>query len=103
VSGKRYDFNFLPSTTIGAVKQHVFANWPQEWQDEKVGSVGLLRIVNKGRFLDDSVTLESEKLTPNTVTVMHLVPKPEKIETEEPPAEKPKEPQQTTKCFCIIL
>ncbi|CAJ0879407.1 7186_t:CDS:2, partial [Entrophospora sp. SA101] len=58
VSGKRHTFSFDPNDTILTVKQKVFSNWPKEWADETPSSISSLKIVYRGRFLEDISTLE---------------------------------------------
>ncbi|CAJ0839961.1 10422_t:CDS:2 [Entrophospora sp. SA101] len=72
VSGKRHTFSFDPNDTILTVKQKVFSNWPKEWADETPSSISSLKIVYRGRFLEDISTLESNKILRGQPTIAHL-------------------------------
>jgi len=73
VSGRTYEFQYVPSTSAADICQHVFDNWPKEWQEEQVQSSALLKLIYHGRFLHGSVTLSALSLPPGKTTVMHLV------------------------------
>ncbi|CAJ0580795.1 unnamed protein product, partial [Mesorhabditis spiculigera] len=73
VSGRTREFSFPPSISATEVTQHVFDNWPQEWEEESVESASLLKLIYHGRFLHGSVTLAALALPPGKTTVMHLV------------------------------
>ncbi|VDM39975.1 unnamed protein product, partial [Toxocara canis] len=44
-----------------------------EWEEERVGSSSLLKLIYHGRFLHGSVTLSALSLPAGKTTVMHLV------------------------------
>ncbi|KAH7731865.1 Protein C46F11.6 [Aphelenchoides avenae] len=73
VSGRTQEFQFPPSTSASEVCQHVFDNWPSEWEEERVSSSTLLKLIYHGRFLHGSVTLSALSLPVGKTTVMHLV------------------------------
>ncbi|KAJ7430979.1 hypothetical protein B0H11DRAFT_2133120 [Mycena galericulata] len=61
VSGRRRTMPFDPATTVGRVKELVWAAWPpeQEWQDERPPAPAYLRILYLGKILQDEDTLAS--------------------------------------------
>lgn len=73
VSGKTKEFLFSSSASALEITQFVFDNWPQEWEEERVGSSSLLKLIYHGRFLHGSVTLSALSLPVGKTTVMHLV------------------------------
>lgn len=73
VSSKTHEFLFVPSTTVATITQHVYDNWPEEWQNEEMPVVNILRLIYQGRFLHDNVTLGGLRLPTGKTTVMHLV------------------------------
>uniref|UniRef100_A0A0K0DZ71 Rad60-SLD_2 domain-containing protein n=1 Tax=Strongyloides stercoralis TaxID=6248 RepID=A0A0K0DZ71_STRER len=68
VSGRVREIQFPPSTSAADVCDYVFNNWPPEWDDEKVTSSSLLKLIYHGRFLHGTVTLSalSLPLEPNS-------------------------------------
>jgi hypothetical protein len=87
VSGRRRNMNFEPATTIGRVKELVWNTWPADWQDERPPAPAYLRILFRGRVLQDDDTLTGlavPTFTPPEAavpTIVHLsirpVPPPE--------------------------
>lgn len=87
VSGRRRSMNFEPETTIGRVKELVWNTWPSDWQDERPPAPAYLRILFRGRMLQDSDTLTGLAIPTSTSseaanpTIMHLsvrpIPSPE--------------------------
>ncbi|EDV25046.1 uncharacterized protein TRIADDRAFT_25794, partial [Trichoplax adhaerens] len=73
VTGKTHEFLFLPETAAGDITQHVFNNWPPEWEDEAVDNSSKLRLIYQGRFLQNESILSSMRLPAGKTTVMHLV------------------------------
>ncbi|KAI1731701.1 ubiquitin-2 like rad60 SUMO-like domain-containing protein [Ditylenchus destructor] len=73
VSGRTREFQFNASTSAADICQHVFENWPTEWEEERVTSASLLKLIYHGRFLHGSVTLSALSLPGGKTTVMHLV------------------------------
>ncbi|TWW55717.1 Ubiquitin-like protein 3 [Takifugu flavidus] len=73
VSGKTQDFTFSPNDSATDIAKHVFDNWPEGWEEERVSSPSILRLIFQGRFLHGNVTLGALKLPPGRTTVMHLV------------------------------
>uniref|UniRef100_A0AC34REM0 UBL3-like ubiquitin domain-containing protein n=1 Tax=Panagrolaimus sp. JU765 TaxID=591449 RepID=A0AC34REM0_9BILA len=72
-SARTHEFQFAPSTSAAEVCQHVFDNWPTEWEDDRVAVASLLKLIYHGRFLHGSVTLNALSLPVGKTTVMHLV------------------------------
>ncbi|TNN47306.1 Ubiquitin-like protein 3 [Liparis tanakae] len=72
-SGKTQDFTFSPNDSATDIAKHVFENWPEGWEEERVSSPSILRLIFQGRFLHGNVTLGALKLPPGRTTVMHLV------------------------------
>ncbi|CDW57600.1 Rad60-SLD 2 domain containing protein [Trichuris trichiura] len=78
VCGKTSDFLFPSTYSAADVAQYVFDHWPSEWEDERVQSASLLKLIYHGRFLHGNVTLGVVLLSALTLplgktTVMHLV------------------------------
>ncbi|VDN53605.1 unnamed protein product, partial [Dracunculus medinensis] len=73
VSGKTKEFVFALRTSASEITQYIFDNWPREWDEEKVESSSLLKLIYHGRFLHGSVTLNALSLPSGKTTVMHLV------------------------------
>ncbi|TKS72243.1 Serine protease 23 [Collichthys lucidus] len=57
VSGKTQDFTFSPNDSATDIAKHVFENWPAGWEEERVSSPSILRLIFQGRFLHGNVTL----------------------------------------------
>ncbi|XP_002733302.1 ubiquitin-like protein 3 [Saccoglossus kowalevskii] len=75
VSGKTKDFFFSSNDSAGDIAQHVYENWPPEWEEDSVNSPHILRLIYQGRFLHSNVTLGALQLPTGKTTVMHLVPR----------------------------
>lgn len=60
VSGKKAEFQFTPEKTIQQVKEYVFQNWPIEWKGEEVEKLETLRVLHRGRFLEDTAVLQGK-------------------------------------------
>ncbi|KFD50816.1 hypothetical protein M513_08254 [Trichuris suis] len=73
VCGKTSDFLFPSTYSAADVAQYVFDHWPSEWEDERVQSASLLKLIYHGRFLHGNVTLGALTLPLGKTTVMHLV------------------------------
>ncbi|KRY70582.1 Ubiquitin-like protein 3, partial [Trichinella pseudospiralis] len=73
VCGKTCDFLFDSSFSASDVAQYVFDHWPDDWQEERVQSASLLKLIYHGRFLHGNVTLRALSLPIGKTTVMHLV------------------------------
>ncbi|KXS13810.1 hypothetical protein M427DRAFT_58059 [Gonapodya prolifera JEL478] len=110
VSGKKTDMFCGPTETIDAVRNKIYQNWPGAWEAEKPANVGQIRILFRGKFLEQfQSTLESHKIPVGQTTTVHLVirttvdPQPEAAESE-PKAAPPSHPPeaQSSRC-CVIL
>ncbi|XP_077465687.1 ubiquitin-like protein 3b isoform X1 [Stigmatopora argus] len=101
VSGKTQDFTFSPNDSATDIAKHVFENWPTAgWEEERVSSPGILRLIFQGRFLHGNVTLGALKLPPGRTTVMHLVAR----ETlPEPNSHGQRNREKTTESNCCLL
>jgi len=73
VSGKTAEFVVPPEWSAQQIAQHVFQQWPEHWDSERVGQPSLLKLIYHGRFLHHAVTLQALSLPTGKVTVMHLV------------------------------
>uniref|UniRef100_A0AC35TIV8 Rad60-SLD_2 domain-containing protein n=1 Tax=Rhabditophanes sp. KR3021 TaxID=114890 RepID=A0AC35TIV8_9BILA len=73
VSGRIMEYQFLPTFTAGEVVENAFKTWPAEWDDEKVSSPTLLKLIYHGRFIHGTVCLQALTLPLGKTTVMHLV------------------------------
>ncbi|KAM4555613.1 ubiquitin-like protein 3b isoform 1-T1 [Odontesthes bonariensis] len=100
VSGKTQDFTFSPNDSATDIAKHVFDNWPTGWEEERVSSPSILRLIFQGRFLHGNVTLGALKLPPGRTTVMHLVAR----ETlPEPNSHGQRNREKTTESNCCLL
>uniref|UniRef100_A0A3B4V2D9 Ubiquitin-like protein 3 n=1 Tax=Seriola dumerili TaxID=41447 RepID=A0A3B4V2D9_SERDU len=100
VSGKTQDFTFSPNDSATDIAKHVFENWPAGWEEERVSSPSILRLIFQGRFLHGNVTLGALKLPPGRTTVMHLVAR----ETlPEPNSHGQRNREKTTESNCCLL
>ncbi|XP_019726942.1 ubiquitin-like protein 3b [Dunckerocampus dactyliophorus] len=100
VSGKTQDFTFSPNDSATDIAKHVFENWPTGWEEERVSSPSILRLIFQGRFLHGNVTLGALKLPPGRTTVMHLVAR----ETlPEPNSHGQRNREKTTESNCCLL
>lgn len=100
VSGKTQDFIFSPNDSATDIAHYVFENWPAGWEEERVSSPNILRLIFQGRFLHGNVTLEALKLPPGRTTVMHLVAR----ETlPEPNSHGQRNREKTTESSCCLL
>lgn len=73
MNGNSQEFVFSPHDSAADVAQHVFDNWPQEWEADRVNSPTILRLIYQGRFIHGNVTLAALQLPTGKVTVMHLM------------------------------
>jgi len=99
------EFLVSPNLTATEIAVHVHENWPQDWQNNKVDKAEVLRLIYQGRFLHESVSLDSLNIQPGRTCVMHLVPR-EKL--PEPnidnwKKEKSQQPDSPGCCVCTIL
>ncbi|KAM4733099.1 ubiquitin-like protein 3b isoform 3-T6 [Anableps anableps] len=100
VSGKTQDFTFSPNDSATDIAKHVFDHWPAGWEEERVSSPSILRLIFQGRFLHGNVTLGALKLPPGRTTVMHLVAR----ETlPEPNSHGQRNREKTTESNCCLL
>eukprot|EP01136_Pigoraptor_vietnamica_P043602 Opistho-1_new@19216 len=99
--GTRQDFVLAPGSSVGEMKAHIFANWPDAWKAAAVESAGDLRIIHQGRFLNDHVLLTECGAPVGQLTVMHLAPKANVA--QEPPAHPESSDSKTTGCTCTVL
>uniref|UniRef100_A0A0R3RMH0 Rad60-SLD_2 domain-containing protein n=1 Tax=Elaeophora elaphi TaxID=1147741 RepID=A0A0R3RMH0_9BILA len=73
VSGKTKEFQLASNSSALDITQYVFDHWPDEWNDERVNSSSMLKLIYHGRFLHGSVTLGALSLPVGKTAVMHLV------------------------------
>ncbi|VDK27800.1 unnamed protein product [Gongylonema pulchrum] len=73
VSGKTKEFLFASSFSAVEITQYIYDHWPPEWEEERVNSASMLKLIYHGRFLHGSVTLGALSLPAGKTTVMHLV------------------------------
>ena len=100
VSGKTKDFKFGMNCSAEEIVQYVFEHWPPEWQEEKVKSASLLKLIYHGRFLHGSLPLKTLDLPVGKTTVLHLVAR-ENLPTNTPSENHTKEKRNDC-CRCCI-
>lgn len=76
-SGKSAEFVLPYTLSVGEITEHVYINWPTEWEADKEAVSGhqILRLIYQGRFLHENVTFVALNIPPGKKTVMHLVPR----------------------------
>ena len=59
VDGKSHDFLFPLTASSSEISDHVFHNWPEEWNGDilKPDRPEILRLIFRGRFLHNTTTL----------------------------------------------
>jgi hypothetical protein len=72
VNGERSTFSFTCDQTIENVLDYVYKNWPKEWTEEKPTSYQCLKIIYRGRFLNEKDQLSQF----NTPFIAHLIIRP---------------------------
>ncbi|KAI9329371.1 ubiquitin-related domain-containing protein [Zopfochytrium polystomum] len=77
VNGQKSDFLVNPTDRIDAVKQAVFAAWPKEWTEEVPAGPGNLRILLRGKFLEDATTINAAPIPAGETTIVHLLIRPD--------------------------
>ncbi|KAI3639236.1 hypothetical protein MIR68_002766 [Amoeboaphelidium protococcarum] len=80
-SGQKADFLFSAQDSILYVKNFIFEHWPKDWSSSQVENVDVIRILYRGRFLEDNLTFENLKIASGQTTTMHLVPKPTVVQS----------------------
>ncbi|XP_064608389.1 ubiquitin-like protein 3 [Liolophura sinensis] len=104
VSGKTGEFLFSPNDSAADITEYVYNNWPEEWCDEQLPAVNILRLIYQGRFLHGNVTLGALKLQMGKTTVMHLVPREHLPEpNNQGQLKKDKSGENSCSNCCIIL
>lgn len=99
-SGGRKTFTFEQNDTVSKVKEWIYENWPKEWADEAPHSVASLNIILLGRYLEDSTTLEANKIPTGQTTIAHLTIK--SLQGNDTNDAKSKESAPRCK-MCVIL
>ncbi|KAI9316959.1 ubiquitin-2 like Rad60 SUMO-like-domain-containing protein [Zopfochytrium polystomum] len=108
VSGQKSDLLVSPSDRIDAVKQAVYAAWPKEWTEEVPAGPGNLRILLRGKFLEDATTIKAAQIPAGETTIVHLLIRPDAARAA-PAANAPakNEPENRPEgrggCQCAIL
>ncbi|XP_055459626.1 ubiquitin-like protein 3 [Psammomys obesus] len=100
VSGKTQEFLFPPGASAADIARHVHDRWPPDWEEERVSSASILRLIYQGRFLHGNVTLGALKLPPGRTAVMHLVAR----ETlPEPNSQGQRNREKTGESHCCVI
>ncbi|KAI8508815.1 ubiquitin-like protein 3 isoform X1 [Branchiostoma floridae] len=100
VSGKTHEFQFSPNDSAADIAKHVYENWPTDWDDEKVSTHSILRLIYQGRFLHGNVTLGALQLPVGKTTVMHLVAREN---LPEPNSQGQRKSGKTEESNCCVL
>ncbi|KAI3648001.1 hypothetical protein MP228_008222 [Amoeboaphelidium protococcarum] len=93
-SGQKADFLFSAQDSILYVKNFIFEHWPKDWSSSQVENVDVIRILYRGRFLEDNLTFENLKIASGQTTTMHLVPKPTVVQSGK------EDKRAGCKCIC---
>ncbi|CDS10691.1 hypothetical protein LRAMOSA11177 [Lichtheimia ramosa] len=99
VSGKRYTYDFRPSTSILDVKKHIIQEWPQEWGSNTIKSLQHIELLYLGKFLSDSSTLESNRLHGGDSFTVHLLIR----EHQTKSVEDANDTESKSRCKCCII
>ncbi|XP_071949876.1 ubiquitin-like protein 3 [Antedon mediterranea] len=100
VNGNSKEYFFTPNDSATDVVNHVFDNWPQEWEADRVSSAIILRLIYQGRFIHGNVTLGALQLPIGKTTVMHILAR----ETlPEPNSQGPRNRGKTEESNCCVL
>ncbi|GLD67934.1 ubiquitin-like protein 3, partial [Lates japonicus] len=98
--GKRKTSLSPPMTRPQTSPSMCLRTGPAGWEEERVSSPSILRLIFQGRFLHGNVTLGALKLPPGRTTVMHLVAR----ETlPEPNSHGQRNREKTTESNCCLL
>ncbi|XP_001177227.1 ubiquitin-like protein 3 [Strongylocentrotus purpuratus] len=73
MNGNNKEFNFVPEDTASDVSQYVFDNWPEDWENNRVRSAHILRLIYQGRFIHGNVSLGALQLPLGKTTAMHIM------------------------------
>ncbi|KAJ3074735.1 hypothetical protein HDU98_010420 [Podochytrium sp. JEL0797] len=74
ISGDKTDLLFVPTENIDSVKTRIFENWPEDWTaPETPETKNNLRVLLRGKFLDQSITLADAKFPLGQTTTCHLL------------------------------
>ncbi|KAL1708847.1 ubiquitin-related domain-containing protein [Schizophyllum commune] len=68
VTARRKTMSFDPETTVGKVKELVWDQWPEDWQEERPPAPAYIRILYLGKVLQDNDTLSKLKIPVHTLT-----------------------------------
>lgn len=95
---------FIPSTTVGSLKEKIIALWPKD-KENGPKTTNDLKLINAGRILENNKTLAESRLpvaeVPGGVITMHVVVRPPLAEknTDKLHDDAPKKGG----CGCTIL
>ncbi|KAL1746613.1 ubiquitin-related domain-containing protein [Schizophyllum fasciatum] len=76
VTARRKTLSFDPETTVGKVKELVWDQWPEDWQEERPPAPAYLRILYLGKILQDHDTLSNLKIPVHTLSADVPPPQP---------------------------
>ncbi|KAJ1565115.1 hypothetical protein HK405_013126 [Cladochytrium tenue] len=77
VSGKKADVLVAPTDRVETVKEKIFGDWPKDWTDEIPTGPTSLRILLRGRFLEDGTTVGDARIPAGQTTIVHLLVRPD--------------------------
>jgi len=103
---KSKEFIVPLSSTALDVAHQVFANWPEEWNSQKVENAEILKLIYQGKFLHEKVILSSLNLKGGKTTVMHLIPREKLPEANPSDVKKERNHNRSSEssfCCCNIL
>lgn len=73
VSGLKSDLLVNPSDTVAGVKQQILDSWPRGWSEEIPRGPANLRLLLRGKFLEDASTINDAKIPLGQTTIVHLL------------------------------
>ncbi|KAG2430676.1 hypothetical protein HYH02_013673 [Chlamydomonas schloesseri] len=102
-------FPFSEATSVQALKDKVFAEWPKDgfWAKEPPAQSGDVRLILSGKFLDSAKQLKEYKrdmgeIKPDTIVTMLVHVRAQPAPTKPPPGAPPPQKQEQKGCGCTI-
>ncbi|KAJ4952569.1 hypothetical protein NE237_029401 [Protea cynaroides] len=95
---------YSPTTTVGAIKELIFVQWPKD-KENAPRTISDLKLINAGKILENNRTLAECRVPvgelPGGVTTMHVVVHPPLSDKngEKQLADSPRK----NRCSCSIL
>ncbi|KIY66015.1 hypothetical protein CYLTODRAFT_399491 [Cylindrobasidium torrendii FP15055 ss-10] len=100
VSGQRRTMTFEPTQSVGRVKELLWTTWPSDTPDERPPAPSFLRVLYRGRVLQDDSLLKDVPFPIDTPpTIAHLSIRPGVVEDDMAGKDFERQPSC---CGCVI-